>query len=542
MSLFQILLNISGGLGLFLLGMTIMTDGLRALAAENMRRILTRFTRSPYSGAITGALTTAVLQSSSATTVAAVGFVGAGLLTFSQSLGIIFGANIGTTITGWLVALLGLKLQLGSLMLPLVLLGALVKLFARNHLQQMGFALAGFGLVFIGISMLQAGMGGLESDVIPLNLPADSWMTRLQFIGLGILFTVITQSSSAGVAATLTALYAGTIDFHHAASLVIGMDIGTTFTAAIASIGGSSAMRRTGLSHVIYNLLTGIMALLLITPYMYIVEHGQGDILSNAELYLVAFHSGFNVLGVILVIPFTQQFSLLMLHLIPDRKDPLSIGLDNSLLKEPSVAITASHAVLSHQFQYLLQILLQKAERHEHIDAHSLQQFQQSMSLSQSYVDRIHLSQEDKPQWQRLYGITHALEHLQRFYHRMQKVNSISIAYQSPQLRELVTKLSGNIHRLNRHLMQSEWQDAAQLTSSMALDIAQQTDILRDQFIANVASDTLDVPVANEYLHALRWLNRVSTHIERISFYLSDTAYPLSKSNNPNPLESSATD
>ena len=143
-----------GGLGLFLLGMTVLTDGLRALAGRALRRLLSRFTRSPLSGAMTGAVTTAVVQSSSATTVAAVGFVGAGLLTFPQALGIVLGANVGTTITGWLVALLGFKLELGTAAMPIVLVGALIRLFARGRASAVGFAVAGFGLIFVGISLL----------------------------------------------------------------------------------------------------------------------------------------------------------------------------------------------------------------------------------------------------------------------------------------------------------------------------------------------------------------------------------------------------
>lgn len=537
MDILQILLNISGGLGLFLLGMTIMTDGLKALAAESMRRVLTRFTRSPYSGAMTGALTTAVLQSSSATTVAAVGFVAAGLLSFSQALGIIFGANIGTTLTGWMVALLGLKLQLGELMLPLLLLGVLFRLFAHGRLQQSGFALAGFGLIFLGISMLQAGMSGLESDVIPFSLPADSWTTRLQFIGLGILFTIITQSSSAGVAAALTALYSGTIDFHHAMALVIGMDIGTTFTAAIATIGGSSATRRTGLSHVTYNLLTGLMAFLLISPYILLVEQLQGNLQSNAELYLVGFHSGFNILGVILVIPFTRQFSHLMIRLIPEDKDPYTVDLDKSLLKEPSVAVTASHTVLSLQFEFLLNALLQTLEKQGRTDIRSLPIFQQSLSTTQDYVDSIHLSQDNKPLWQRLYDINHALEHLQRFYHRILEAKTIASACKSAAFNELRIQLCSDIRQLQGYHLHSSWDEAEQLSDSIARRINQSTDALRDEFIAHVASDDLNVAVANDYLHALRWLNRVTTHISRINYYLASSVYTTTSSRQPDQQE-----
>ena len=182
-------IQLLGGLGLFLLGMLVMTDGLRGLAGEQLNRRLARFTNGPVSGALAGAFTTALLQSSRATTVAAVGFVGAGLLTFVQALGVIFGANLGTTITGWLVALLGLKLQIGSLVLPLILLGALMRLFARGRWQHAGFALAGFSLLFQGIAVLQAGMVAYDGLVTPVDFPVDTWGGRLQLVAIGIAVT-----------------------------------------------------------------------------------------------------------------------------------------------------------------------------------------------------------------------------------------------------------------------------------------------------------------------------------------------------------------
>jgi len=309
----QTLLQILGGLGLFLLGMVIMTEGLRSLAGDRMRAALMRFTRSPYSGAATGTITTAILQSSSATTVAAVGFVGAGLMSFSAALGIIFGANLGTTITGWLVTLFGFKLKLGTLAFPLLFAGVLLRLFGRARLSAFGYGLAGFALIFIGIGTLQQGMIGLQGMVTPQVLPADTALGRIELLGLGILFTLITQSSSAGVATALTALNAGAISFEQAAALVVGMDVGTSATAALATIGGSVGARRTGFSHVIYNLLTGAAALLLITPYRLLWDAAShGLLLQEPEIALVAFHSGFNVIGVLLVLPFTRQFARLM--------------------------------------------------------------------------------------------------------------------------------------------------------------------------------------------------------------------------------------
>ncbi|MCK5336413.1 MAG: Na/Pi symporter, partial [Gammaproteobacteria bacterium] len=147
--------------------MVIMTDGLRTLAGDTIRTALMHITRTPLSGAVTGAVSTAILQSSSATTVAAVGFVGAGLMSFSGALGIIFGANIGTTITGWLVVLLGFKLDLAAVLMPLILLGVVLRLFAKGRLSTIGFSIAGFGLIFVGISLMQDGMSGLQNIVTP---------------------------------------------------------------------------------------------------------------------------------------------------------------------------------------------------------------------------------------------------------------------------------------------------------------------------------------------------------------------------------------
>ena len=291
-----ILAQVAGGIGLFLLGMIVLTDGLRALAGNAMRSALMRFTKSPVSGALTGATSTAILQSSSLTTVAAVGFVGADLITFPDALGIIFGANIGTTLKGWIIALLGFKFSLGNIFLPLVFVGAILKLFTKGRLSTIGYTIAGFGLIFVGITYMQSSMSELHSFISFENLPADSITSRLFLVLIGIVFTAITQSSSAGVVAALTALYAGLINFNQAAALVIGMDIGTTMTAALATIGGSVGVKRTGFSHVIYNLLTATGALILLTPYTRIWEYfSPGSLINNAEIALVGFHTFFNM-------------------------------------------------------------------------------------------------------------------------------------------------------------------------------------------------------------------------------------------------------
>lgn len=338
----QGLIHAAGGLGVFLLGMVVMTEGLRGLAGDALQRILRRFTRSPLSGAATGAGITALVQSSSATTVTAVGFAGAGLIGFPAALGIVFGANLGTTITGWMVALLGFKIQLGLVAPCAVLAGVLLRLFGRGRWSAAGTALAGFGLVFLGIEFLRAGLEGLEGVVTPESLPGGGVLGRLQLLAIGAAITLVTQSSSAGVATALAALSVGAIQLDQAASMVIGMDLGTSATAAMATVGASLPARRTGWAHVIYNVLTAGLALLLLPLYtQWLATPGAGAPRLDPTVALVAFHSGFNVLGIAVILPFASPFARLVERLVPERPTPFSDRLDRALVAEPEVAIQA---------------------------------------------------------------------------------------------------------------------------------------------------------------------------------------------------------
>lgn len=287
-----------GGLGLFLLGMLMLTEGLRGLAGPVLREALARFTRTPLSGTVTGAVVTAVIQSSSATTVTVVGFVGAGLLTFPQALGVIYGANLGTTATGWIVLIFGFKMNLGQAVLPVVLAGALLKLFGNVRAGLLGASLAGFSLLFLGIDFMQEGMGALKGALTPNDFPGDTFLGRIQLVAIGAAITAITQSSSAGVTAALVALGAGSITFPQGAAMVIGMNVGTTCTAMLATLGGSTATRRTAWAHLIFNVVTGVIAFALLGPFTKLIEAVPDSLTA-----LVSFHTAFNLLGITLFLP-----------------------------------------------------------------------------------------------------------------------------------------------------------------------------------------------------------------------------------------------
>lgn len=311
-NLFVISGMLAGGLGLFLLAVKMITDGLKLAGGGTLRDLLGHWTYTPMRGIATGLTITAIVQSSSAVTVATIGFVNAGLLSLYQALGVVYGANIGTTMTGWLVALVGFKINIEVFALPLVGIGMLLRLTkGTTRLGSLGEALAGFGLFFIGIDVLREAFEGLANGIDLQTLSIDGISGILLYLCIGFLMTLFTQSSSAAIAITLTATTGGILTFEAAAVMVIGANIGTTSTAAFAVIGATPNAKRVAMAHIIFNLMTGVVALTLL-PVMLWVINKTGEMLQLADspvVSLALFHTVFNMIGVILILPFSKRLS-----------------------------------------------------------------------------------------------------------------------------------------------------------------------------------------------------------------------------------------
>jgi len=515
----QIIIQVVGGIGLFLLGMIVMTDGLRALAGNAIRSVLMRFTKSPVTGALTGAASTAVLQSSSLTTVAAVGFVGAELITFPDALGIIFGANIGTTFKGWVIVMLGFKLSLSSVFLPLVFLGAVLRLFTKGRLSTLGYTIAGFGLIFVGIAFMQQSMLEMHDFISFENLPADTLSGRLLLVLIGVAFTAITQSSSAGVVAALTALFAGLISFNQAAALVIGMDIGTTTTAVLATIGGSVGAKRTGFSHVIYNLLTGMGALFLITPYTRVWEYlAPGELINNAEIALVGFHTFFNTLGVIIILPFTNHFARFMQRLVPDKPSPYIENLDYAMLEDTDLALNVVQSAIKNESIALfghVNAILGNGWTGKKVD---LNELQSALNDTHSFVDHINIKADEGAKWERLVNINHTLDHLQRLHERCEEDEDRAVtARYTTELAGECRLLTTAIKEIIVDIENNNWAHAYEIADSAGSAIHKKVKPFRADVMSRVASGELDVGRGTSNLEAIRWLRRVSRHVTRIT-------------------------
>src|SRR5215472_15273494 len=256
--------TVLGGLGLFLLGIHHLTEGLKGLAGNSLRGALQTLVGGRLSAVASGAVFTVFTQSSTATTLTTIGFVSAGLVTFSQAVGVIVGATFGTTSTSWLVAIFGFRLRISAFALPMLGIGAFLWVVGKGRARSAGAILAGFGLLFIGIDYLQTGMKGVSWNLDAIGGSGFGWQWILA--GFGILMSVVMQSSSAAAATTLVALNAGSLTFEQACALIVGQSIGTAATSALVAIGAGLAVKRAALAHIVYNVAVGIIGVLLLGP------------------------------------------------------------------------------------------------------------------------------------------------------------------------------------------------------------------------------------------------------------------------------------
>jgi phosphate:Na+ symporter len=346
---------ILGGIGLFLLGMTVMTDGLKAMTGSALRTVLGKAAATPVSGAFWGAIVTLLVQSSSAVTMTTIGLVSAGLLTFPQGLGLVFGANVGTTGTGWLVALIGVRVSLSAYALPLIFAGALARLLGSARIAAAGGAIAGFALVLYGLTTLQQGMGGLAESLHPSDLPAVlgapdvGWTAGLvglmTLILVGLAMTAVMQSSTAAIAVTISAYFAGAVSLEQGAALIIGQNIGTATSSALAALGASTTAKRLALAYVLFKVIAAIIAIVAFPFTTALMKASAGSV--DGMTLLAAYHTAYNVVGVAVLLPATQWFTRVVERLLPSRQTALQRALDPSALINPVIAIETARRVVA---------------------------------------------------------------------------------------------------------------------------------------------------------------------------------------------------
>ena len=337
------ILNLAGSLGLFLYGMTLMSESLQKIAGDRLRRILSSITSNPLKGVLTGLAITSIIQSSSATTVMVVSFVNAGLLTLAQAIGVIMGANIGTTVTAWIVSLLGFKADIAILAVPLIAVGFIMFMSKRQKRKHTGEMIIGFALLFLGLTFLKESVPDLSSSPDTLkflqSFTGRGFGSVLIFVGVGTLLTMILQSSSATMALTLVMVNYGWIPFEIAAAMVLGENIGTTITANIAAAVGNVSAKRAALAHTFFNMIGVIWAVALFRPFLRLVGQiitglGGADPFipiaqaadpvasGNAMIYAIStLHTLFNVINTSLLIWFIPVLLKIVTFVIKSPKE-----------------------------------------------------------------------------------------------------------------------------------------------------------------------------------------------------------------------------
>jgi phosphate:Na+ symporter len=501
--------TVLGGLGLFLLGIHHLTEGLKALAGDSLRRAMQTLVGGRLSAVVSGAVFTVMLQSSTATTLTVIGFVSAGLVTFSQAVGVIIGATFGTTSTPWLVAIFGLRLRISAFAMPMIGIGAFLWIVARGRTRAAGAILAGFGLLFVGIDYLQTGMKGVSWNLDAIGGSGFGWQWLLA--GVGILMSVIMQSSSAAAATTLVALSAGSLSFEQACALIVGQSIGTAATSALVAIGAGLAVRRAALAHIVYNVAVGIIGILALTP---IAAAGRwvGEQFDDPQgvLALAAFSSIFKLVGVAAFFPWLDGFSRFIARISGTGAESAVNRLDPALAAAGgAVALEAARRALLELARGSVEIsrrwLAGEAVAYAPpIEAvRQLDDFLESLSLETLDLGAFE---------QQLVRTCHALDHLNQLQDALKRNPPVGGGLPSP------PSFAASAQAL------AAWLDATNdpatvvkpavviAIEEVANRLADERQITRDELLEDVASQRIAVAPARSALEALAWAEGAIYH------------------------------
>jgi phosphate:Na+ symporter len=416
-----------GGLGLFLLGIHHLTEGLKGLAGDSLRRALQRLVSGRFSAVASGAIFTAVIQSSTAAILTVIGFVSAGLVTFTQAVGMITGATLGTTSTIWLVAIFGLRFRISAAALPMLGVGAFLWLVARGKARSFGAVLAGFGLIFTGIDFLQTGMGGVS-----WNLEAfagHGFGARWILAGIGVLTSIVMQSSTAAGATTLVALNAGSLTFQQGCAMIVGQSIGTAATTGLVMFGGGLAVRRASMAHIIFSLIVGVLGILFLGPLTAAADWVGSRLYDpDGVLAMATFSSLFKFAGIVVFYPWLDGFARFIVRISGRGSESAVSRLDPALAEAGAgvaleAAWRASLWVARSTVDVIRRRLAGESVKYDPPieEVQQIEHFLESLSVETNDLGTI---------GPRLVRIVHALDHLSELNDDLKRIPPILIGRQ----------------------------------------------------------------------------------------------------------------
>lgn len=360
------------GIAIFLIGMFFMEDGFKAFSGGFLERILEKSTNNLFKAISTGVLTTSIIQSSSLISIIVISFLSAGVISLTGAIGVIFGSNLGTTTTAWIVSIFGVKIDIASFSMPMLIFGVVLKFTSNKTLNGLGYILMGLGFVFLGISYMKEGFETLKEGLNLASFAMEGYLGVVVYVLIGMVATVIIQSSSATLALIITALATSQIVYINALELAIGANIGTTITAVLGSLASNENGKRLAVAHFIFNIVTAIFAIIFLHQLAGVVLFLSGVVgLSNDDyvMQLAIFHTLFNIIGILLVAPFTKQLVNYLEKLFI--KDSVSLYIRAEYLElahkdVPQIAMKSLTKELDRFYANCIEVISHSLNLHRH--------------------------------------------------------------------------------------------------------------------------------------------------------------------------------
>ncbi len=548
-----------GSIGFFIYGMKIMSDGIQLAAGPQLRELLRSMTRNRYLGVLTGFLITALVQSSSATTVMTVSFVNAGLLSLIESAGVMMGANVGTTITGWIISLLGFKIKLNVLSIPLFAVGIPLIFSNKDKLKHWGEFIIGFALLCLGLDFMKEAVPSLESNPQILqslqSFAHGGLLSRIFFVMIGTLITIIVQSSSAAMAITLTMVNMGWLPFEVACAMILGENIGTTITAELASLVANVNAKRSARIHSFFNLI-GVSWMVILMPYfLQLLEGLMGSIFGlenaftdtqNMPISLSAFHTAFNLTNVLLMLPFVTRLVRLAKWSVPSKGNDKQTRLQyiGSSIRNPELAIVELQkesvnfgSIIKKMLQCLEQLMSEKNTQTQNELLNKIQKYEgitDDIEIEiNEYITALNRQEISGPTSRKLsnyLNISNDLERAADIIYQLSKSIELKIKqrqYFLPEQRSSILQMLALVEdAIDEMVKNLSLNSSAGIDLQRAVDIEksinQNRNILRDENYNRLGEEYYDVKTALLYINLVTRLERIGDHVLNVSEAIAD--------------------
>ncbi|MDG2139222.1 MAG: Na/Pi cotransporter family protein [Flavobacteriales bacterium] len=556
MSLYEFIIII-GALGFFIFGMKVMSDGIQKVAGSKMRKILSGMTSNRFLGIATGFMITALLQSSSATTVMIVSFVNAGLLTLVESIGVIMGANIGTTITAWLISILGFKVKISSIALPIIAIGFPMMFSSRANIRSWAEVFIGFALLFMGLDELKNSVPDLKQNPEFLSFLSDyagmGYLSTIIFIGVGTILTLVVQSSSAAMALTLVMCYEGYIPFELAAAMVLGENIGTTITANLAALVGNVHAKRAARAHFIFNIFGVIWMIILFPLFITNIDAYMSSNMGLSPINVVGesvaipiglsiFHTTFNILNVVLLVGFVPLISRIVIKIQPSKGDLDELfhleHIGTGLMSTPELSIIEANkevskfgSIVLKLYSFIPHLLVEKEGKKLRDRMARVKKYEEiTDKMEMEIADYLakasqgRLSDSVSTKVRSMISIINDMERIGDICYQMsieiERKNEKKISFNKEldsNLEELLGAVNNSLELMNKNLNTHYSQVSLSKADELEVGINKLRDRLKQDYLERIEKGNIKISEGMIYINLVHSLEKIGDHVFNIT-------------------------